>query len=60
LESYERLLSYTKSAVTRNYSEKSINSILEHVSNSADMEFLEKFYTKTLASLEEAKNEVRK
>lgn len=32
LASYTRLLGYTKSAVTRNYSEKSINGILDYVS----------------------------
>jgi len=32
LQTYEKLLTYTKSAVTRNYSEKSINGILDYVS----------------------------
>lgn len=32
LQTYESLLTYTKSAVTRNYSEKSINGILDYVS----------------------------
>jgi COP9 signalosome complex subunit 2 len=32
LTTYETLLTYTKSAVTRNYSEKSINGILDYVS----------------------------
>jgi COP9 signalosome complex subunit 2 len=32
LRSYTQLLGYTKSAVTRNYSEKSINGILDYVS----------------------------
>jgi COP9 signalosome complex subunit 2 len=32
LKTYETLLTYTKSAVTRNYSEKSINGILDYVS----------------------------
>lgn len=32
LQSYTTLLGYTKSAVTRNYSEKSINGILDYVS----------------------------
>lgn len=31
LETYTQLLTYTKSAVTRNYSEKSINGILDYV-----------------------------
>jgi COP9 signalosome complex subunit 2 len=32
LESYRSLLTYIKNAVTRNYSEKSINSILDYIS----------------------------
>ncbi len=31
---YKQLLLYIKSAVTRNYSEKSINSILDYISTS--------------------------
>ena len=31
---YKQLLTYIKSAVTRNHSEKSINSILDYISNS--------------------------
>ena len=43
--------------MTRNYSEKCINSILDHVSSSSNMELLQEFYETTLAALEEAKNE---
>lgn len=43
--------------MTRNYSEKCINSILDHVSCSSNMELLQEFYETTLAALEEAKNE---
>jgi len=43
--------------VTRNYSEKSINSILDHISSSSDMDFLESFYSATLTSLEDSQNE---
>lgn len=57
LANYDRLLSYVKN-VTRNYAEKSINNILDHVSNSQDMGFLEKFYATTLESLQEQKNDV--
>ncbi|TPX62645.1 hypothetical protein PhCBS80983_g00281 [Powellomyces hirtus] len=57
LEQYKELITYIKSAVTRNYSEKSINNILDHVSTSQDMAFLENFYSVTLEALEEAKNE---
>ncbi|KAI8820393.1 PCI domain-containing protein [Fimicolochytrium jonesii] len=57
LKYYHELITYIKSAVTRNYSEKSINNILDFVSVSNDMAFLEEFYSVTLATLEEAKNE---
>ena len=49
---YERLLTYIKSAVTRNYSEKSINAILDYISTSNQMDLLEKFYETTLAALQ--------
>jgi len=68
LKTYTELLTYTKSAVTRNYSEKSINSILDYVGEGGkgktkgavqvDVEVLEKFYEVTRASLGEAKNDV--
>ncbi|KAK9728066.1 COP9/signalosome complex subunit Csn2 [Basidiobolus ranarum] len=57
LEFYEQLLTFIKSAVTRNYSEKSINNILDYISTSSDMSFMERFYSTTLHALEEAKNE---
>ncbi len=59
LDSYTRLLSYTKSAVTRNYSEKSINNILDYVSNATDVGLAEmqSFYDVTKSALEDAKNE---
>ena len=36
---YEHLLTYIKSAVTRNYSEKSINAILDYVSTSKQVSY---------------------
>ncbi|KAF8640396.1 hypothetical protein AX17_000065 [Amanita inopinata Kibby_2008] len=61
LETYRRLLTYTKSAVTRNYSEKSINGILDYVGGGkggvVEVDILEKFYQATKDALEEAKNE---
>ena len=57
LESYRKLLTYIKSAVTRNYSEKSINSILDYISNAKQMDLLQNFYELTLESLKHAKNE---
>ena len=60
MEAYREMLTYIKSAVTRNYSEKCINSIMDYVSGSASQNFglLQEFYQTTLRSLEEAKNEV--
>lgn len=59
-EAYREMLTYIKSAVTRNYSEKCINNIMDFVSGSASQNFglLQEFYQTTLKALEEAKNEV--
>lgn len=57
MENYKVLLTYIKSAVTRNYSEKSINSILDYVSTSKQMDLLQQFYITTLDALRESKNE---
>ncbi|KAI9359468.1 PCI domain-containing protein [Pilaira anomala] len=57
LKYYRELLTYIKSAVTRNYSEKSINNILDNVSSADNMVFMEKFYEITMESLAETKNE---
>jgi COP9 signalosome complex subunit 2 len=54
---YKQLLTYIKGAVTRNYSEKSINSILDYISTSQQMELLQEFYETTLEALRDAKNE---
>lgn len=54
---YKQLLTYIKSAVTRNYSEKSINSILDYISTSKNMELLQEFYETTLEALRDAKND---
>ena len=51
LEYYCELLKYIKSAVTKNYAEKSINSVLDYVSNSKHPQLLEKFYAITLDAL---------
>ena len=62
LKTYTQLLTYTKSAVTRNYSEKSINGILDYVGGgkggAVDVNILEKFYQATKKALEDAKNDV--
>ena len=39
MEAYREMLTYIKSAVTRNYSEKCINSIMDYVSGSASQNF---------------------
>ncbi|KAJ3558997.1 hypothetical protein NM688_g605 [Phlebia brevispora] len=61
LKTYTELLTYTKSAVTRNYSEKSINGILDYVGGGkggpVDVDTLEKFYQVTKKALLAAKNE---
>lgn len=61
LETYTELLKYTRSAVTRNYSEKTINNILDYVGGGkgglVDVDVLEKFYQVTKDALQEAKNE---
>ncbi|VDM97915.1 unnamed protein product [Thelazia callipaeda] len=54
---YRKLLTYIKSAVTKNYSEKSINSILDYISTSKQMGLLQIFYETTLETLKDAKNE---
>lgn len=54
---YKQLLTYIKSAVTRNYSEKSINSILDYISTSKNMDLLQNFYETTLEALRDAKND---
>jgi COP9 signalosome complex subunit 2 len=62
LKTYTQLLTYTKSVVTRNYAEKTINGILDYVGGGkggpVEVEVLEKFYQVTKDALEEAKNEV--
>jgi len=59
MRSYRALLTYVKSAVTRNYSEKVINSILDAVGGGAseDAELLREFYQTTLRALLESKND---
>ncbi|XP_013928082.1 PREDICTED: COP9 signalosome complex subunit 2 [Thamnophis sirtalis] len=61
---YKQLLTYIRSAVTRNYSEKSINSILDYISTSkqnsdflCQMDLLQEFYETTLEALKDAKND---
>lgn len=57
MKRYKQLLSYIKTAVTRNHSEKSINSILDYISTSKQMQLLQDFYETTLEALKDAKND---
>lgn len=58
---YKELLTYVKSAVTRNYSEKSINNMLDFVEKSADdqsaYKCMEDFYSLTLDAFQSTNNE---
>ncbi|CAF3369213.1 unnamed protein product [Rotaria socialis] len=56
LTHYKELMTYIKSAVTRNESEKTINSIIDLVSTSEKKDLIEDFYALTLDALKEAKN----
>lgn len=51
------MLEYVKSAVTRNQSEKKINSLLDYIANSTNTKLLQSFYSTTLERLAEGKNE---
>ena len=51
------MLEYIRTAVTRNQSEKKINSLLDFMSHSTNMKLLQDFYGTTLEALAEAKNE---
>ena len=57
MTAYKQMLTYIKSAVTRNYSEKVINKVLDLVGGSQQMDLLQEFYETTLTALQEAKNE---
>jgi len=61
VEHYTELLTYVKSAVTRNYSEKSINNMLDFIEKNAEddaaNQCIEKFYSQTLESFQATNNE---
>lgn len=61
MEHYCELLTYVKSAVTRNYSEKSVNNMLSYIEKGVDdapaRECVERFYSKTLESFQSTNNE---
>ena len=61
MEHYRELLTYVKSAVTRNYSEKSINNMLDFIEKGSDdqraYKCMEQFYSQTLDSFQSTNNE---
>ncbi|CAM1506125.1 Fc.00g057660.m01.CDS01 [Cosmosporella sp. VM-42] len=61
IEHFAELLTYVKSAVTRNYSEKSINNMLDFIEKGADRPeavlCMEQFYSLTLQSFQSTNNE---
>uniref|UniRef100_A0A0A9Z433 COP9 signalosome complex subunit 2 n=1 Tax=Lygus hesperus TaxID=30085 RepID=A0A0A9Z433_LYGHE len=57
MKSYGQLLTYIKSAVTSNHTEKSITSILDFISTTNNMELLHNFYETTLGALKESQND---
>lgn len=61
MEHYNELLTYVKHAVTRNYSDKSINNMLDFIEKAAEDEeaqrYMEKFYSMTLDSFQSTNNE---
>ncbi|KAI5306397.1 hypothetical protein KEM56_001060, partial [Ascosphaera pollenicola] len=61
IEHYKELLTYVRSAVTRNYAEKSINNMLDYVEKAAttpsSFQYMEKFYNLTLSSFQNSNNE---
>lgn len=61
VEHYRELLTYVKSAVTRNYSEKSINNMLDFIEKGSNSDkayhCMEKFYSLTLESFQSTNNE---
>lgn len=61
VEHYLELLTYVKSAVTRNYSEKSIHNLLDFIEKGSGDEkayhCMEKFYSQTLESFQSTNNE---
>lgn len=58
---YRELLTYVKSAVTRNYSEKSINNMLDFIEKGSDdpraYKCMEEFYSLTLESFQSTNND---
>ena len=58
VDRFAKFMEYTKSAVTSNYAEKGINSVLDTVSTSKDLPLVEEVYTTCLSALKKFNNEV--
>jgi len=56
MNSYKELLEYLH-VVTKNQSEKAMTKIVDFVSGSPDMDFLQRFYDTTLSALKDSQNE---
>jgi len=57
IEKFKAFMDYTKSAVTSNYSEKGLNSVLDAIGTGKDINLIEQLYTIALATLKSQKNE---
>jgi len=57
IEKFKAFMDYTKSAVTSNYSEKGLNSVLDAIGTGKDINLIEQLYTIGLATLKSQKNE---
>lgn len=57
VDRFAKFMEYTKSAVTSNYAEKGINSVLDTVSTSKDLPLVEEVYTTCLSALKKFNNE---
>ncbi|KAI1392531.1 PCI-domain-containing protein [Hypoxylon trugodes] len=61
VDHYTELLTYVKSAVTRNYSEKSINNMLDYIEKESEndeaRQAMERFYSLTLNCFQNTNNE---
>jgi COP9 signalosome complex subunit 2 len=57
VEKFKAFMEYTKSAVTSNYSEKGLNSVLDAIGTGKDINLIEQLYGIALATLRSQKNE---
>jgi len=57
VEKFKQLMEYTKSAVTANYAEKGLDSVLDNVGMNKDVALAEELYSAALSALQAQKNE---